>query len=44
MWYFLKWEYCLAAGDYDYAYRSLEITRNVVEVLEKARKDAGFGF
>ena len=34
----------LAAGDYDYAYRSLEITRNVVEVLEKARKDAGFGF
>jgi len=34
----------VAAGDYDYCYKALETTRNVVEVLEKARKYAGFGF
>ena len=34
----------IAAKDYDYCYKALETTRNVVEVLEKARKYAGFGF
>lgn len=34
----------IAAGDYDYAWKSLETTRIVVEILEKARKSAGFGF
>lgn len=34
----------VAAGDYAYCYDSLETTRNVVAVLEKARKYAGFGF
>lgn len=34
----------VAAGDYDYCYKALETTHNVVEVLEKARKYAGFGF
>ena len=34
----------VAANDYDYCYNALETTRNVVDVLEKARKDAGFGF
>ena len=34
----------VAAEDYDYCYKALDITRNVVDVLEKARKYAGFGF
>lgn len=34
----------VAAEDYDYCYKALETTHNVVEVLEKARKYAGFGF
>ncbi len=34
----------VAAADYDDCYRRLETTRNVVEVLEKARKYAGFSF
>ena len=34
----------VAAEDYDYCYNALETTRNVVEVLEKARKSAGFHF
>ena len=34
----------VAAMDYDYCYKALETTRNVVEVLEKARTYAGFGF
>ena len=34
----------VAAGDYEYCYKALEVTRNVVEVLEKARTYAGFGF
>ena len=34
----------VAAGDYDYCYKALEVTHNVVDVLEKARKYAGFGF
>lgn len=34
----------VAAGDYDFCYKALETTHNVVEVLEKARKYAGFGF
>ena len=34
----------IAAGDYDFCYRALETTHNVVDVLEKARKYAGFGF
>ena len=34
----------VATGDYDYCYKALETTHNVVEVLEKARKYAGFGF
>lgn len=34
----------IAAGDYEYSHRSLETTHQVVEVLEKARKFAGFGF
>jgi predicted dehydrogenase len=34
----------VAAGDYDYCYKALETTHNVVEVLEKARKYAGFNF
>ena len=33
-----------AAEDYDYCWKALETTRNVVEVLEKARRYAGFGF
>ena len=32
------------AMDYDACYRALEVTHNVVEVLEKARSYAGFGF
>ena len=34
----------VAAGDYDFCYKALETTHNVVEVLEKARKYAGFNF
>ena len=34
----------VAAEDYDFCYKSLDTTHNVVEVLEKARKFAGFGF
>ena len=34
----------VAAKDYDYCYKALETTRNVVEVLEKARAYAGFNF
>ena len=34
----------VAGEDYAYSYESLEVTRRVVEVLEKARKYAGFGF
>ena len=34
----------VAAGDYDYCYKALETTHNVVEVLENARKYAGFNF
>ena len=32
------------AGDYEACYSALEVTRNVVQVLEKARAYAGFGF
>lgn len=34
----------VAAEDYEGCYAALETTRNVVEVLEKARKFAGFSF
>ena len=34
----------VAAGDYDACYRALDITHNVVDVLERARQDAGFDF
>ena len=34
----------VAAEDYDFCYKSLDTTHNVVDVLEKARKFAGFGF
>ena len=34
----------VAAGDFDFCYKALETTHNVVDVLEKARKYAGFGF
>lgn len=34
----------VAAGGYDLCYKALETTRNVVDVLEQARKDAGFDF
>ena len=34
----------VAAEDYDYCYKALDTTHNVVDVLEKARKYAGFGF
>ena len=34
----------VAAGDYDFCYESLKVTHNVVDVLEKARKYAGFDF
>lgn len=34
----------IAAGDYDECYRALDVTRNVADVLEKARKYAGFDF
>ncbi len=34
----------VAAGDYDFCYKALDTTHNVVEVLEKSRKYAGFGF
>lgn len=34
----------VAGEDYAYSYESLEVTRRVVEVLEKARKYAGFDF
>lgn len=34
----------IGAGDYDACYRHLETTRDVVEVLEKARLDAGLGY
>lgn len=34
----------VAAGDYELCYRALETTRNVVDVLEKARASAGFDF
>lgn len=32
------------AGNFEYCYKALEVTRNVVEVLEKARAYAGFNF
>ena len=32
------------AGDYEACYSALEVTHNVVEVLQKARAYAGFGF
>ena len=34
----------VAAGDYDFCYQALNTTHNVVEVLQKARADAGFNF
>lgn len=34
----------VAAGDYAFCYKALDTTHNVVEVLEKARKYAGFDF
>ena len=34
----------VAAGDYDSCYKALETTHHVVDVLEKARKFAGFSF
>ena len=34
----------VAAGDYEFCYKALETTHNVVDVLEKARKYADFGF
>ena len=34
----------VAAEDYDYCFKALDTTHNVVDVLEKARKYAGFGF
>ena len=34
----------VAAEDYDSCYKALEVTHNLVEVLENARKYAGFGF
>ena len=34
----------VAAGDYDFCYKALDTTHNVVDVLEKARKYAGFNF
>ena len=34
----------VAAGDYEFCYQALETTHNVVDVLEKARKYAGFDF
>ena len=34
----------VAAEDYDFCYKSLDTTHNVVDVLEKARKYADFGF
>ena len=34
----------VAAGDYELCYRALETTRDVVDVLEKARAYAGFDF
>ena len=34
----------VAAGDYAFCYQALNTTRNVVEVLQKARADAGFNF
>ena len=34
----------VAAGDYAFCYKALETTHNVVDVLEKARKYAGFNF
>lgn len=34
----------VAAGDYAFCYQALNTTRNVVEVLQKARADAGFDF
>ena len=34
----------VAAADMDSCYKALEVTHNVVDVLEKARKYAGFGF
>lgn len=34
----------VAAGDYEFCYKALETTHNVVDVLEKARKYAGFDF
>ena len=34
----------VAGEDYVYSCESLEVTRRVVEVLEKARKYAGFDF
>ena len=34
----------IAAGDYDYCYAALETTLKVVDVLEKARKDADLSF
>ena len=34
----------VAAGDYAFCYQALDVTHNVVDVLEKARKYAGFDF
>ena len=34
----------VTAEDYDSCYKALKVTHNVVEVLENARKYAGFGF
>ena len=34
----------VAAGDYSFCYQALNTTHNVVEVLQKARADAGFNF
>lgn len=34
----------IEAGDFDACYKALETTREVAEVLEKARLDAGLGF
>lgn len=34
----------VADGDYDFCYQALNTTHNVVDVLEKARKYAGFNF
>ena len=45
-WYYEVMELgrLLEAGDYEACCRAMETTRIVVDVLEKARKDAGFNF